>query len=269
MSGIELKIIKQDWNAKGDVCLFVTHSPDCTVKPHVAHHVAALMNAGFQVILIAATDRLAVANRLKSFNAPAGLIARSNRGYDFGAWADTLRAMPDLWDASRLLLVNDSVIGPTRKGPDLFLRLKQSTADLVGLVESYQYARHLQSFFLLMNRPALAHTALRDFWSGVENLVDKSHVIRNYEVRFTSVCRDAGLNVQSLYPYDLFASKGRAFNPTIELWSDLLRRGFPYVKVQLIRDFLPPPNILMLKQILSEPVLNPFIDWAAKQRQAG
>src|SRR3990167_6431278 len=37
---------------EGEVCLFVSHAAQPTLKHHVAHHIECLLNAGIQVVLV-------------------------------------------------------------------------------------------------------------------------------------------------------------------------------------------------------------------------
>jgi hypothetical protein len=72
-----------------ELCLFVTHAANATLKPHVVDHVGALLDAGIEVLLIANADV-----GLSELDVPADLAARlygclirENVGYDFAAWS--------------------------------------------------------------------------------------------------------------------------------------------------------------------------------------
>jgi hypothetical protein len=266
-TSVDVIVLKHHIDMSKDVCLFVTHASDCNTKPHVAHHVRALANAGFQVILVYNTDRMAIARRAMSFAAPNGIIVRKNEGFDFGAWADVLRLYPDLWECSRLLLVNDSVIGPVRGGATMFARLRAIDADLVGLVKSYEFTRHFQSFFLMLNRRALENGKVREFWRSVVNYENKSRVIKAYELRFTELCAQSGLSTQAIYQRSIVVEQFNRGNPTINHWHELIRLGFPYIKVELVRDWLTDKGLDELKRLIADPELMPFIDSHASMRQ--
>ena len=260
MSDPDCVVLKHDIDTTKDVCLFVTHSSDCTIKPHVSYHVRALMNAGFQVVLICNTDRIALAKRMMAFKAPNGIVVRSNEGFDFGAWADVLRRYPSLWECSRLLFANDSVIGPVNNGLQLFQQLRTVAADMVGLVESHEFVRHFQSFFFMLNRGALQSGDTKQFWHSVLNLKRKTDVIRAYELEFTQFCSHHGLSTRAIFQQSLALSNINKHNPTIVYWRDLTRGGFPYVKVELVRDRLSQGEIRELKSMIADPGLFPFID---------
>ena len=268
MENAECIVLKNEVDYSKEVCLFVTHSVDCTTKPHVAHHVRCLVNEGFQVVLIFNTDKMSLARRALAFTDPRGIIVRRNIGFDFGAWADALRISPDLWECQRLLLVNDSVIGPAKNAIELFQRLRRIPADLVGLIESYEHVRHFQSFFLMLNKPALQNFGVRQFWHGVVNLETKTEVIKAYELGFTEHCRRCGLVTKAVFQQSLTTNRVRRTNPTILYWRQLMSVGFPYIKIELVRDRLSSQSLQELKLLARDQALNPFIDSYASMRAA-
>jgi lipopolysaccharide biosynthesis protein len=256
----ECIILRDHLDPARDTCLFVTHSAECRVKPHVAYHVGALLTAGFQVVLVCNTDDLSAATQLGTFPGPSVLVARRNEGFDFGAWADLLRMFPALWDCPRLLLVNDSIIGPGGGGTSLFPRLLAVEADLVGLVESYEFRRHLQSYFLLLNRKALDSAQVRAFWQKVINYRNKIEVIRRYELTFTDICVKAGLKTRALMQQNVLSKTIDRQNIMIRRWRDVLRAGLPYVKIETIRSITSLAELAELRTLIGDPALYPIID---------
>jgi hypothetical protein len=178
-----------------------------------------------------------------------------------------LRLYPDLWGCPRLLLVNDSVIGPVRGGATTFARLRALDADLVGLVKSYELTRHFQSFFLMLNRRALENGKVREFWRSVVNHSNKVRVIRSYELRFTELCAQSGLSTQAIYQRSILVQQFKKGNPTIDHWRELIGLECPYIKVELIRDWLTDKGLDELKRLTADPELMPFIDSYASMRQ--
>jgi lipopolysaccharide biosynthesis protein len=259
-------VLKQELDFTRDVCLFVTHSIDCTTKPYVAHHVKALLKAGYQVVMIYNAEKMSLARRVNGFALPNGLVVRQNVGFDFGAWADALRLFPALWGCPRVLLVNDSVIGPVNGGVTMFERVRTIAGDVVGLTESHQIIRHFQSYFLLMNRRALDNACVREFWDTVENLDSKNEVIRSYELTFTELCKRSGLETRAIFPRSPSGNDPSKENPTIFHWRELARLGFPYIKIALVRDWLSHKGLVELKALIADPALAPFIDTYASLR---
>lgn len=216
-----------------EAALFVTHSPNGRVKPHLRHYLESLKRQNIDVVLIVAADAEFTESDPDLLNAVAGVFVRRNMGYDFAAWAHVLRLHPELHGVSILYLLNDSLIGPTNDAAfgDLLTKIRSSPADLIGLTESYEIAWHIQSFFVALKSGALSNPAFRRFMDGVASYGDKDKVIRQYEVRLAPRLRSAGVSCDVVFP-----STTQSDNRTLFDWFGLLKAGFPFVKVMAIRD---------------------------------
>lgn len=221
----------------GEICLFVTHVTGSQLKPHVVHHARCLAEAGFEVVLIVNADgdasRLAPAADI--LDRLAGAYVRENTGFDFGGWGHGWALGSGFPGATRLLLVNDSLVGPldTAAFGRLLLRLRASPADMVGLTENFVPHRHLQSFFLSFGPRALASPVLRAVLDGMHALPTKELVIDAYETALTRQLAAAGLTTAALFAplYDDPLSA----DDTLLRWRELLHAGFPFIKASLLR----------------------------------
>ena len=224
-------------NVGGEICLFVTHSASASVKPHVVHHIRCLAEAGFAVVLMVNADSDAggvtiapdVQARL------AGVYVRENLGFDFGGWGHAWALGKGFPGATRLLLVNDSLVGPldAARFAELLSRIRASSADVVGLTENFVPHPHLQSFFLAFGPRALASPVLRAMLDGIHALPTKELVVDAYETALTRRLVALGLSVTALFPplYDDPLSA----DDTLLRWRELLDAGFPFVKASLLR----------------------------------
>ena len=187
------------------------------------------------------------------------MLVRRNFGLDFAAW----RAGLEHWrlpraDTRRLLLVNDSLVGPFAPLAPLLERFDFAAADIWAATDSLQRGWHLQSFYLAAGPRAMAHPAWAAFWRDVHPVRSKEWVIRQGELGFGRRMRAAGLRCQAVWPYeavlaryhadhaggdaeriqrarvDGFLARGWALNPSADLWRQLLRLGFPFVKRELL-----------------------------------
>jgi lipopolysaccharide biosynthesis protein len=113
--------------------------------------------------------------------------------------------------------------------------MRRSSADLVGLTESLEIRHHFQSYFLLMQPSALAHPGMRAFWDGVRILDDKLAVVKEYETGLKQFAEERGMTTEAMFPLARNGLSPRR-NPTMHDWRDLVERGFPFVKVSLLRD---------------------------------
>lgn len=216
-----------------DVCLLVSWTPQPQLAEHAVFLARAWASQGFAVILIVACDDPEVFDPGPELDCCAGIMARANIGYDFGAWAHAIRSLPDLAAARLVAVANDSVFGPFA-GFDAFLeRARNNPADVVGAIGSLEFRPHLQSFLLFFKPAAVRHPAFSDFWNGVRN-GNRSAVIRRYELVLQHHFMRNGVSVAALFPVDLHAARKR--NPSLTIWRELIDAGFPFLKIQLLRD---------------------------------
>jgi hypothetical protein len=221
-----------------EVCLFVSHAPRNTLKPHVVAHITQLCDAGLQVVLIVNTDlplpdmivEPALLSRL------GACLVRQNLGYDFGAWAHARQMFADRMRPRRLLLVNDSIVGPLDEDAyrALLRRVRACPADVVGLTEAFAPRHHLQSFYLVFNERAVA-PVLR-ILSETLNLPTKALVIDAYETRLTQYLASLGLQCVALFPTPA-RTRHAPPNDTDVRWSALVAAGFPFVKASVLAKF--------------------------------
>ena len=230
-----------------EAALFVTHSATGRIKPHVAPYLRAWADAGVRILLIVVTDR-EVEVTPDLIDLAAGVMVRANAGYDFAALAHAIHLHPELYGASTLYVANDSLIGPSSQEAfsTILDRVRASEADLVGLTQSHEYRWHVQTFFLAFKPRLLSSWWLHGFFNRVRILGDKDAVIRAYEVRFAGEVEASGYNVEMLFPSE------RASNPTLFDWRGLITRGFPFVKVLLLRGAFPEIDLSGWRETLAE-----------------
>lgn len=222
----------------GDVCFFAAFADGPTLKPHVENLVDHLVREGFRVLLVVNTDQ-----PLEQVTLPSAMLERleaafirENVGFDFAAWAHLWALRGDLDHCSRLLLVNDSVVGPldSARFAEMMVRLRASKADVVGLTACGGPVPHLQSYFLCFGARALASPALRRFLAGVRVLPAKGLVIDVYEVTLTRQLEAAGLTAEALFPSP--SSDPHSPDDTTVRWRMLLDAGFPFIKGSVLRS---------------------------------
>ena len=213
------------------VCLFMAYAADGRLFPHTLRYCADLRAQGLFVLLVVATDRPDLRALDPGPDVVDGLLVRGNSGYDFAAWADALRRLPALWDAPELWFANDSMYHSPRLLPEMVARVRASAADLVALTASEEVAPHVQSYFFALKAPPDRRQTARRFWDEVRPLDDKLAVIRQYEIPHRARMEAGGLTVEALY-----ATPPGPGNHLQGSWRSLLEQGFPFVKVELLRD---------------------------------
>jgi lipopolysaccharide biosynthesis protein len=230
---------------RGEVCLFVSHAPAATLKPHVPVHLTQLMDAGIDVILVINTDLPPEAMEFppELLARLAACVVRQNVGLDFAAWAHTRAVFADRLEPTRLLLVNDSIVGPldARVFRALIERVRTAPADVIGMTENFDPRYHLQSFFLVFNAPALS--ALGAVFDRLVNLPTKDLVIDVYETRLTQHLGTLGLRCVALFPTPA-RSVHAPPNDTDLRWQVLVAAGFPFVKASVLDRLRDDPQML-------------------------
>jgi lipopolysaccharide biosynthesis protein/glycosyltransferase involved in cell wall biosynthesis/tetratricopeptide (TPR) repeat protein len=232
-----------------EVALFVTHCPHGRLKPYVRHYLDCLTRQGIAVILIVVADEALAGADTDLRNRVDGIYVRQNIGYDYAAWAHVFRLHPELTNASILYLLNDSVFGPTNDAAfsQLLKSIRNSSADVIGLTESFEHCWHLQSYFLAFKSQALSSVAFREFMESIvcyrEN--PRERVIASYELRLATIMKIAGLKCEAMF------RKTDVRNPTIYHWRHLLDAGFPFLKVATVRDAYPGVDVADWRQVLA------------------
>jgi glycosyltransferase involved in cell wall biosynthesis len=218
-----------------EVALFVTHSPDGKIKPHVQHYVEQLKKQGIDVWLLIAADRPFEDDEQWVTTVPKAVFIRENKGFDFAAWAHVLRLERALYGCDIVYLLNDSLFGPTNEDDfgKLIMRVRTSAADIVGLTDNHERGWHIQSYFLAIKQSALRSFAFQKFIISIRSFDDKDDVINNYEVKFVPKMQAKGMKVEALF------KAMSIHNPTVYHWRELLAAGFPFLKVMTARDDIP------------------------------
>jgi lipopolysaccharide biosynthesis protein len=168
------------------------------------------------------------------------VVRKPNIGHDFGSWSVALALLPEIADAGRVVLANDSMAGPfTAFGPILEL-VEKSDADVWGLTASRQFAPHLQSYFLVFSEGVLATRALQRFWARIDEEKQKPRIVLRYEIGLSRLLHEEGYILRPAFRHKLLMVSDQ--NPVIIGWKGLLEEGFPFLKREIIRDPAVAPD---------------------------
>ena len=95
------------------------------------------------------------------------MLRRPNDGYDFGSWAVAMAAREELLAARTCSSSTTAWWARSRPSDAVVADFERTTADVWGMVESNQFAQHLQSFFRGFRYGVLAEPAMRRFWRDI------------------------------------------------------------------------------------------------------
>lgn len=231
------------------VAVVAHFDPASRFGPSVTAFAHALAEVGFLPVVVTTSPEPPDTRGLPP---SAVVVARPNRGYDFGSWAAGLRLLPTARRAAEIILANDSMVGPFAPLGDLMSRAAASRADVWAATSSLQVAPHLQSYLLRFAPGLLARPELVEFFGGIRHLDNKVAIVRRYELGLTRVIRRAGLRSAAGFPAGTLGV-GRA-NPTTAAWRELMEAGHPFFKRTLLHD----PRVRVERAVLAEAVREIF-----------
>lgn len=217
-----------------DVAVIATYSQSGKITRSTTELVSQLLGNGYLCFLVVATDyRGRLERPALSLPSPElTMVQRRNLGYDFGSWATALEIFPEIRRSQRVLLVNDSMVGPFRSIDVLLDSFESSEADMWGLIESPEVEPHFQSYCLGFNNGVLDRGPLREFWRDVRLEETKEQLIMKYELGLSILARSSGLKMEALFGRDSLVQEVK--NPSQFGWKSILDSGVPLVKRELL-----------------------------------
>ena len=170
---------------------------------------------------------------------PGGVevITRPNEGYDFFSYKRGIESLGDLSALDAVVILNSSFVcvDPARLTGRFFSRSARDI-DVLGLTANYEYAAHLQSYWISFEtRRALDSPAFAAWWRDMEPISDRDLVIPRYEVGLSHAMKDAGLTLAAAFTPPARERAGGAHrNPTHVFWDSLFDE-FAILKLELLR----------------------------------
>lgn len=222
------------------VAVVVHWSDGPTVSRSAQTLLAEFLTAGFTTALVSSAEcpqplrfsRSGLTDRVTVYRRP-------NLGYDFGSWASFLHAHPGVREAPRVVLANDSLVGPFESIGGILADFDRCPTDVWGITGTTQDTAHLQSHLVGYKDGVLAEPALRRFWEGVRVETSKRALILRYEIGLSRLAFAEGYVLAAHFPWNWVTSLGQ--NPTSAGWRRLILQGFPFVKRELV--LRPPPEV--------------------------
>jgi len=224
------------------VALLVTYAPNGLISETTVYYLQQLRQTSIRVVLCVhvdddqldfkSSDNLMVAD---------AILVRKNIGFDFALWASALSVFPQLWQARQIIFTNDSILGPFASFDLLIQSLNKHPADFIALTDSHQLRYHAQSFFFVLQNQALNNPVVRSFWGEVLSFQTKQDVINAYELNLWEVMTSHA-QLQADILFKTLGLKSLAdpstslnFNPTHQKWQELIAKGFPFIKSELLQ----------------------------------
>jgi hypothetical protein len=176
-----------------------------------------LRQAGFCTVVVSNSPLLPETLHVLTQSTSA-VLERPNFGYDFGGYRDGIRfvfeAIPT---PDTLLLLNDSTWLPLRSGTSTLQELLRDPAPYKGLVNKQfvykpKHRKHLESHFLMFERPVLCNAAFHEFWKNYRVSSDRYNTLRG-EYGISDAVASAGFPMTGLIDPYKFMSGIEALSP--------------------------------------------------------
>ena len=125
------------------------------------------------------------------------VLERKNIGRDFGAYAHGLNYLAKTGiGVEKLLLLNDSLFYPA--GFEKWIKIASRTSGFGGLTVNNSFVKHVQSFFVFVDRSVLENELWLKFWKNLKPLSSRLKNIRRGEYELSQQMQLAGFVLKRL-----------------------------------------------------------------------
>jgi lipopolysaccharide biosynthesis protein len=185
----------------GDHAVYAHYDREGVIHDYVVEQVRQLAIAGFRVTFVTNARRMndATISAVRPFCRE--MISRRNVGYDFGAYKDGIAAIGDLAQCDRLVLMNDSTYGPFFPLREVLNAANPARCDVWGITDSWDGGFHVQTYFILFFKRALASPEFARFWRQLPYVNSKSWIVKNCEMKLSQRLAQRQLSAEVLCPY--------------------------------------------------------------------
>ncbi|MBF0817680.1 hypothetical protein E4U02_14835 [Microbacterium paludicola] len=182
---------------------------DRRLRAHTLRAIRNYTQAAERVVIVSTSG--ALDDDLASLPAHAEFHTRPNFGYDFFSYKWGLDLAGDYAAYDRIVIANDSFVGPFVPLRVITESVRAEECDLLGITWSARFGGHAQSFFLTVNRAVARSNGFQRFWRDMVPLSDRTTVIREYEAGLTQAVRGSGFRAGAYFqPTDAEDALARA-----------------------------------------------------------
>lgn len=156
-------------------------------------------NSNFRCLVV--TTSASVSN-LNLVPQSIDVILRPNLGYDFYSYKVGINSMKNYTKVESLILINSSmeVLDPDKYKCIIHRAFDElSISAFVCLVESKQYFKHAQSFFLGFTRNTIDSPSVKEFFENIPISVPKKKLILDCEIGLSRLLTQEGIPLNPLF----------------------------------------------------------------------
>jgi lipopolysaccharide biosynthesis protein len=239
-------ICKIEINSRKRICVFSHFSKDNLVDDYTLHYIKSLYELDCAIVFVSTSKFLDEKSINKIQDYVSYIIIRENICYDFGSYHLGYELVKKyLKNDSVLIFANDSVYGPIfdlRESIESIITNSdaESSAEFIGMTDSYCIRYHIQSYFLVFLNNAFSEKILGEFFKDFTFSNDKRFVVYKYELGLTKFMISKNIKTKALWCYkDIFGLEKSFKDSTVEHAVELIEEHkFPFLKKKLFKMFL-------------------------------
>ena len=208
------------------ICLYAAYAADNRVADYVVHQIRSLAEIAEVHCCFDCDLDLNEINKIRPY---VGLIKTGrHKAYDFGSWQKLINEIgwECLSEYDWMIICNDSCYGPFFPLQESLQKAESQYPDFWGMTASREFSRHIQSYFMAFGNPVLHSPVFRNFWKDIKPQKDVSEIIRNYELRLTSLLQEQNFRWLAL------TENKDGENPTFYPFRLLDKNKIPFIKVK-------------------------------------
>jgi hypothetical protein len=209
--------------------LFACHNPKAEFTPHQIGYIKKLIGLQHTKIVVLSTHSRI--KRVEDWPQTVEIVNDKNEDLDFGLWWRYLeknKSQLEKDEYESILLVNDSCEA-TLSFNDLWERM--SKHEFWGITDSYEYAHHIQSYWLSFN----SKTAIKNLWNFIDICesikgATKPEIIKRREIAISIHMVEKGHSIVVAYPFHIFNNPKKYSNISYFFHYELKALGCPLLK---------------------------------------
>lgn len=218
------------------LCLFASYYTSSEIPYYVKVYLRQLRRNFSKTVLLSSKEITKEDSEfLKSENIEFQL--EKNEGFDFGLWYKAFQKI-NVSEYDQIALVNDSCVLFRSLDPFMSWASKDN-ADVKGMTISEAITPHIQSYFMILNKKAIALAA--SYFKQHKLKADINEVIQTYELGLNKYFTENGLKLSSFVDNDGYQGE---FSPYYKCVDFHLQKGIPVIKTKILfssyrKDELP------------------------------
>lgn len=227
---------------RNSICFFATYFKSNTLPYYIRVYLAELKKYFGTVVLISTRHDLSEESLVFLDKNHIDILCENNEGYDFGLWYKA-SLIYNISKFDRVALVNDSCI--LFKPLNEFMEWSaKNNADLQGITFSEAVSKHIQSYFLIINKNAIEFV-----WAYLSKhkLLNSIHeVITIYEIGLSTELVAGGYKISAFMDNDGYNGE---FSPYYQCINYHIESGIPLIKKKIIYSSYRKDEIFTLARM--------------------